>query len=366
MNYIQQHESIIRALSQFKQELNDDLLNEAYQQWSNRPKEVPRELTVEEHLEKIHQKIYSSIYGGSDKSAVTNFADFHREFCDENYYECVKLTADKMKSDPTLPEDFPEIITCLSELEETLYGKKGDFTEWAKISYELCESREEQPLATAKDIRDTLDRISSEYGSITARDLYNSKHAVLTEEMVNAAEYLKLGGQLEHIRPLCDAGFFMPCEYERFNNTDKAQAVNFMSNGGNPKNVYESIKSANQQSSGCDNQFALKHEICHNTGLDTVDVTIQASLDEDWQVDERVEALKEYLKNRGFSPMLDEPFVKTSEPDNYYSVTLRYNTHQQIEQFENLCDNFPLFPDLETTEEQEAGQENQGFSGQSM
>ena len=100
--------------------------------------------------------------------------------------------------------------------------------------------------------------------------------------------------------------------------------------------------------------------------MDTVDVTIQASLDEDWQVDERVEALKEYLKNRGFLPMLDEPFIKTSEPDNYYSVTLRYNTHQQIERFENLCDNFPLFPDLETTEEQEAGEENQGFSGQSM
>jgi len=229
---------VIDALPQYKQKLDDALLEEACRQWCDF--DIPEKLEDENYAD-FRRRIIEDIPKRSDGKG---FAEFYREICDQNYY----IYADTISRDSSFYYigEMSETIRFLSDVENKLEGQQGQFINWVHVSYNLAEALEESPTETAKGIGDAFQEINEKYGENIVRDLYNSKSAVLPEEMLNAAEYMHIGGKLEHINGLCSVGFFMPDEFEQFGDLEKHKAIEYMNNGGDVEQIYNAIFAAEQ------------------------------------------------------------------------------------------------------------------------
>lgn len=137
--------------------------------------------------------------------------------------------------------DLPESVRLLYGLEKTLRGQDGLFGEWLRTAYELYEAEMIPPADMARNICNAFLHANRQYGNRFARELYDSQAAVLPEEILNAAEYLRIGGSIEHIQALCNSGFFMPTEYEKLSVEQKKQAAVHMNGGGSVDNVFQAI-----------------------------------------------------------------------------------------------------------------------------
>lgn len=148
-----------------------------------------------------------------------------------------------------IASDMPECIRLFIALEESLQCQNGMFAEWMQVNYELFEGAEITPAEMAKEICGAFENVKKKYGEKIAYRLYNSQSAVLPDEIVNAAEYLHLGGQIEHIGDLCKNGLFMPIEYEELGYEEKKKAVEYMNNGGTSDEIFRVISEQDTEKS---------------------------------------------------------------------------------------------------------------------
>ena len=72
------------------------------------------------------------------------------------------------------------------------------------------------------------------YGWGIARQLYNTQTVILPTEIRSAAQYLSLGGSLDHVSALALVGFLM----ESQDHDSMLRAVKYMNDGGCADNAY--------------------------------------------------------------------------------------------------------------------------------
>ena len=128
----------------------------------------------------------------------------------------------------------------LFALEKELGGQEGVFAEWLRAAYELNEDFERPFAEEVNEICSAFRESEQQYGRDTAQQIYNTLAVILSTEIQNAAQYLHLGGKLEHVPELASVGFLM-------DSTDDAsvtRAVEYMNAGGEAAYAYTALREA--------------------------------------------------------------------------------------------------------------------------
>lgn len=132
------------------------------------------------------------------------------------------------KNQQLFREELADSVRQLYSLELILKGKGGTFCEWAQIVYELNEDWEETYFAAVRKICDAFHEVAQNFGEAIAQQLYNAHTIILATEIRNAARYLYIGGQMNHLPELAAVGFFLTgTDDDRLK-----RAVAFMNAGG--------------------------------------------------------------------------------------------------------------------------------------
>lgn len=133
-------------------------------------------------------------------------------------------------------------IRQLYALEKELQGQDGTFSDWIRTAYEI-NADFEHPFSEAVDeLCTTFHTVDDCCGREIAQKLYNSMDVVIPNEIISAANYLRLGGEFESLSELAQAGFFM----EQLDDAAVSRAVSFMDAGGCAEKAYSA---ASQESS---------------------------------------------------------------------------------------------------------------------
>lgn len=128
----------------------------------------------------------------------------------------------------------------LFALEKELGGQEGVFAEWLRAAYELNEDFERPFAEEVNEICSAFRESEQQYGRDTAQQIYNTLAVILSTEIQNAAQYLHLGGKLEHVPELASAGFLM----DSTDDASAARAVEYMNAGGEAAYAYTALREA--------------------------------------------------------------------------------------------------------------------------
>lgn len=126
----------------------------------------------------------------------------------------------------------------LFALEKELGGQEGVFAEWLRAAYELNEDFERPFAEEVNDICSAFRESEQQYGREGAQQIYNTLAVILPTEIQNAAQYLHLGGKLEHVPELASVGFLMGST----DDVSAARAVEYMNAGGEAAYAYTALR----------------------------------------------------------------------------------------------------------------------------
>lgn len=167
-------------------------------------------------------------------------------------------TLDEMKESRTALEEFQSGVWEVREnkerfhtdlayaarqlfaLEKELGGQEGVFAEWLRAAYELNEDFERSFAEKVNEICSAFRESEQQYGRDTAQQIYNTLAVILSTEIQNAAQYLHLGGKLEHVPELASVGFLM----DSTDDASVARAVEYMNAGGEAAYAYTTLREA--------------------------------------------------------------------------------------------------------------------------
>ena len=122
----------------------------------------------------------------------------------------------------------------LFALEKELGGQEGVFAGWMKSLYEINEDFQHPYAEEVDELCGAFRDAERLYGWGIARQLYNTQTVILPTEIRSAAQYLSLGGSLDHVSALALVGFLM----ESQDHDSMLRAVKYMNDGGCADNAY--------------------------------------------------------------------------------------------------------------------------------
>lgn len=141
----------------------------------------------------------------------------------------------------------------LYALEKKLGGQEGVFAEWMRTAYELDMDFEQSFAEEVNEICSAFRNSELHYGQDIARQLYDTMAVVLPSEIQNAAQYLSLGGNLEHIPGLAAVGFLMGTADDE----SVARAVEYMNAGGDAGYAYAALA---EKPTASPDSFSFHHQ----------------------------------------------------------------------------------------------------------
>lgn len=113
-------------------------------------------------------------------------------------------------------------------------GQDGTFSEWIRAAYEINEDFDQSFAEIVSGLCGAFHDADAQYGRDISRQLYNTLAVVLPTEIQSAAQYLSLGGSLDHVLALALVGFLM----EPQNHDSMLRAVKHMNDGGDVASAY--------------------------------------------------------------------------------------------------------------------------------
>ena len=130
--------------------------------------------------------------------------------------------------------DLSQGIRQFYALEQGLGGQDGTFSEWIRAAYEINEDFDQSFAEIVSGLCGAFHDADAQYGRDISRQLYNTLAVVLPTEIRSAAQYLSLGGSLDHVLALALVGFLM----EPQNHDSMLRAVKHMNDGGDVASAY--------------------------------------------------------------------------------------------------------------------------------
>ena len=130
--------------------------------------------------------------------------------------------------------DLSQGIRQFYALEQGLGGQDGTFSEWIRAAYEINEDFDQSFAEVVSGLCGAFHDTDAQYGRDISRQLYNTLAVVLPAEIRSAAQYLSLGGSLDHVPALALVGFLM----EPQDHDSMLRAVKHMNDGGDAENAY--------------------------------------------------------------------------------------------------------------------------------
>lgn len=112
--------------------------------------------------------------------------------------------------------------------------RDGTFSEWIRAAYEVNEDFDQSFAEVVSGLCGAFHDADAQYGRDISRQLYNTLAVVLPAEIRSAAQYLSLGGSLDHVPALASVGFLM----EPQDHDSMLRAVKHMNDGGCADNAY--------------------------------------------------------------------------------------------------------------------------------
>ena len=113
-------------------------------------------------------------------------------------------------------------------------GQDGTFSEWIRAAYEINEDFDHSFAEVVSGLCGAFHDADAQYGRDISRQLYNTLAVVLPAEIRSAAQYLSLGGSLDHVPALASVGFLM----EPQDHDSMLRAMKYMNDGGCADNAY--------------------------------------------------------------------------------------------------------------------------------
>lgn len=129
-------------------------------------------------------------------------------------------------------------IRQLYALEKKLQGQDGAFSDWIQTACEINADFEQPFSETVDGLCAAFHAADDCCGREIAQRLYNSMAVIIPNEIISAANYLRLGGEFESLPELAQAGFFM----EQLDDAAVSRAVSFVNAGGRAEKAYAAAR----------------------------------------------------------------------------------------------------------------------------
>ena len=169
--------------------------------------------------------------------AVENGCDPTLEEMEESHAALEEFqsgTWDTRENKRKFSSELPQGIRQFYALEQELGGQDGTFSEWIRTAYEINEDFDQSFAEVVSGLCGAFRDADAQYGCDISRQLYNTLAVVLPTEIRSAAQYLSLGGSLDHVPALASVGFLM----EPQDHDSMLRAVKYMNDGGYADNAY--------------------------------------------------------------------------------------------------------------------------------
>ena len=169
--------------------------------------------------------------------AVENGCDPTLEAMEESHAALEEFQSgkwDTRENKRKFSSDLSQGIRQFYALEQGLGGQDGTFSEWIRAAYEINEDFDQSFAEIVSGLCGAFHDADAQYGRDISRQLYNTLAVVLPTEIRSAAQYLSLGGSLDHVPALASVGFLM----EPQNHDSMLRAVKHMNDGGDAASAY--------------------------------------------------------------------------------------------------------------------------------
>lgn len=132
----------------------------------------------------------------------------------------------------------------LYTLEKELEGQEGVFAEWLRSAYESDDDFERPLAEDVNELCRAFRDVKRQYGHDIAQQLYNTQAVILPAEIRNAAQYLSLGGSIDHVPALAEVGFLM----DTSDDDAVLRAIEHMNAGEDADKIYCAVQDKAQVS----------------------------------------------------------------------------------------------------------------------